>query len=698
MIHIFSSGINNIPLLHVFLQDEIQMHGQIQLHRFGKTPSVVNSNDLVVGWGHKKTASKARAFASQHALPYLAIEDGFLRSIGLGCEGAAPLSLSFDRSGVYYDASMSSDLESLLNDTSWCTEAIRDEARDCMRRLKIYDLSKYNNAPTFTAEDKISLYNKAQVKPCQKLILVVDQTLGDASIELGNASEASFRTMLDTARAQPNAVVVIKTHPDVLTGKKKSCFGKIPDDVCVVSDNFAPLSFLEVFDEVYAVTSQMGFEALMLGKPVHTFGASFYAGWGLTIDHSEVPKRRTTKVALEVLFAALYFKLCRYVNPVSESLISLQEAIDIMAARRIANERNRRHFIAVGFRRWKHEHVKAFAGSTGGTIEFESDIDYGIDVATRDGKEVIIWAGKATDEIVNRCKRRSVPLWRMEDGFLRSVGLGVDYHYPYSLILDDSGIYFDPARESRLTKILSCIKEHPDLPRLLERSEHLIETICKHGLSKYNSASDLDVVAKLQQLPKDRKILLVPGQVDGDASVRRGGGFIQNNEMLLKAVRHSNPDAFIIYKPHPDVTSKNREGAVSPYVLDKCTDLIVTSGSLEDFWPFVDEVHTLTSLSGFEALLRKKHVVTYGIPFYAGWGLTEDHAKGLTGHSVLTIKELIAGVMIIYANYWDWKSQNICRPEDVCLRLICKEQPDVGIWIYICRLAKVVRRVFKGQL
>ena len=84
MIHIFSSGINNIPLLHVFLQDEIQKHGQIQMHRFGKTPSVVNSNDLVVGWGHKKTSTKARAFASQHALPYLAVEDGFLRSIGLG--------------------------------------------------------------------------------------------------------------------------------------------------------------------------------------------------------------------------------------------------------------------------------------------------------------------------------------------------------------------------------------------------------------------------------------------------------------------------------------------------------------------------------------------------------------------------------------------------------------------------------------
>jgi capsular polysaccharide export protein len=38
----------------------------------------------------------------------------------------------------------------------------------------------------------------------------------------------------------------------------------------------------------------------------------------------------------------------------------------------------------------------------------------------------------------------------------------------------------------------------------------------------------------------------------------------------------------------------------------------------------VQEVHTIGSLSGFEALLRGLRVVTWGRPFYAGWGLTED--------------------------------------------------------------------------
>jgi len=49
----------------------------------------------------------------------------------------------------------------------------------------------------------------------------------------------------------------------------------------------------------------------------------------------------------------------------------------------------------------------------------------------------------------------------------------------------------------------------------------------------------------------------------------------------------------------------------------------------------------MTSLSGFEALLRDKKVVTYGSPFYAGWGLTEDHAVTERRCRRRTLEELI---------------------------------------------------------
>ena len=125
----------------------------------------------------------------------------------------------------------------VLNNTGWWTWNVQNEARASIERFKIYDLSKYNNAPSFTAEDKVKLYNKAAVKPGQKLILVVDQTEGDASIALGKASKESFQAMLTAALAEPNAVVVVKTHPDVVSGKKRSCFGTLPPNVCVISDS-----------------------------------------------------------------------------------------------------------------------------------------------------------------------------------------------------------------------------------------------------------------------------------------------------------------------------------------------------------------------------------------------------------------------------------------------------------------------------
>ena len=164
MIHVFSSGISKIQNLEIFLQDEIKKYGELTFHGAWESPKA-QSGDLVIGWGHKKTAEKARVFAHKHALPYLALEDGFLRSLRLGVEGEQPLSLSFDRTGAYYDAGSASDLEAMLNNTGWCTGTVLEEACAAIARFKFYDLSKYNNAPSFTSADKVKLYNKAATLP-----------------------------------------------------------------------------------------------------------------------------------------------------------------------------------------------------------------------------------------------------------------------------------------------------------------------------------------------------------------------------------------------------------------------------------------------------------------------------------------------------------------------------------------------------
>ena len=47
--------------------------------------------------------------------------------------------------------------------------------------------------------------------------------------------------------------------------------------------------------------------------------------------------------------------------------------------------------------------------------------------------------------------------------------------------------------------------------------------------------------------------ILVPGQVEDDASIRLGTRDICTNLALLRSTREQNPDAIVIYKPHPDV-------------------------------------------------------------------------------------------------------------------------------------------------
>ncbi|MEX5433779.1 hypothetical protein WCD93_31650, partial [Klebsiella michiganensis] len=66
-------------------------------------------------------------------------------------------------------------------------------------------------------------------------------------------------------------------------------------------------------------------------------------------------------------------------------------------------------------------------------------------------------------------------------------------------------------------------------------------------------------------------------------------------------------------------------------------------------------VHVLTSQSGFEALLRGVPVTTYGQPFYAGWGLTEDRDLDPQVQARrsrrLTLDELVAGTLLLYPTY-----------------------------------------------
>ncbi len=230
--------------------------------------------------------------------------------------------------------------------------------------------------------------------------------------------------------------------------------------------------------------------------------------------------------------------------------------------------------------------------------------------------------------------------YRVEDGFLRSVGLGAGLATPFSWVIDHAGIYYDPTRPSDLETIL---QQTHFTPELLQRAVRVRHKIVATRLSKYNVGNH----------PWHRsttaRTILVPGQVENDASIKTGAVGIVTNMGLLRAVRDANPDAHIVYKPHPDVVSGLRHADDNEAAT--LANEVVPYTNIADMLDMIDEVHCITSLTGFEALLRDKRVICYGQPFYAGWGLTHDIAQPLRRTRRLTVDELIAGALILYPQY-----------------------------------------------
>lgn len=279
----------------------------------------------VVGWGLKPTANRARQLSKKSDASYIALEDGFIRSIEPGPD-QPPLSLVVDRMGVHYDATAISELEVLITRSTYNYDESRlTRAARGVQLLRKHAVSKFNHAP-YMSETELGL------DPARRAgrVLVIDQTAGDAAIGFGHATSTSFVRMLKAARTENRgAEIVVKLHPEVVSGRKRGHLAHVRDDAntTVLRDNVNPWSLIEAVDKVYVVTSQVGLEAILAEREVVCFGAPFYAGWGLTDDRIAVERRSTTPTR-EQLFAAIYFDYSRYVSPSVCREISFEEAVD----------------------------------------------------------------------------------------------------------------------------------------------------------------------------------------------------------------------------------------------------------------------------------------------------------------------------------------------------------------------------------
>jgi capsular polysaccharide export protein len=675
----FSRKLSQLPALAQLLGQPVAWAGRPWL---GFAQRRFNA---LVGWGLRPSTVRARAVAQQHGLPFVALEDGFLRSYGTG-ERFPPLSVVVDELGIYYDSTRPSALEALLAGDGDVLAGMAGDVARARGLVLRYGLSKYNHAgegagdgllPATQARGRNDGEGAAEVA---RKVLVVDQTFGDMSVALGGATAATFDAMLAEALADnPQATVYVKTHPEVSSGRKGGYLTQVQPGprTVLLRDAVNPLGLIQQMDRVYVVTSTMGFEALLASKPVTCFGVPWYAGWGVTDDrcaHSPAWSRRTRKRTVEELFAAAYIHYTRYLNPVTLQRGSILDAIDWlirqkdMATRMHSPDRMAR-VVGVGFRRWKAANLKPMLGLHPQRVSFTADLSGTLDQRLQPGDTVVCWGGQPPTALAEHVRSCWARLLHVEDGFLRSVGLGSDLIRPQSIVLDERGIYFDATRPSDL--------EHLLLTRAftaedLARAQAVRTFVVEHGISKYNHEPRQPVCWR--EAAQGRAVVLVPGQVEDDASIKLGCTTVRTNLGLLQAVRAARPDAYIVYKPHPDVLSGNRQGRVALQAARQWADHIEAGTSVVSCIEACDEVHTMTSLTGFDALLRGRHVVTYGQPFYAGWGLTEDRAERATAFERrtrrLSLDELVAGALLHYPIYWDWSLKGYTTCEAVLHRIL----------------------------
>lgn len=349
-----------------------------------------------------------------------------------------------------------------------------------------------------------------------------------------------------------------------------------------------------------------------------------------------------------------------YVCPFSGGAISPGRAIELLSDWRRLIDRNREISAVFGIAGWKRPTVDSMLWN-GISPPRHSTV---IPEFHGECQRVAAWKSRTSKAILNGIAEAGLPVAEIEDGMIRGRGLGANCVPPLSIVVDSSGIYFDPAQSSDLEQILQTAKMDE---ALLDRAARLRRMIVDAGISKYDCGSRVELKSA-----GGRRVLVL-GQVEDDRSVLNGGAGQTNLGLLMRA-RQLEPDSWLIYRPHPDVEAGHRKGHLPDSRALQFANEIDRGGSVTSLIETVDGVHCITSLGGFEALLRGKPVTTHGTPFYAGWGLTTDlGAIPARRGRQRTLDELVAAALILYPTYFDPVTRLPCPPEVLVERIACND-------------------------
>ncbi|OAN66451.1 capsule biosynthesis protein [Sphingomonas sp. TDK1] len=387
--------------------------------------------------------------------------------------------------------------------------------------------------------------------------------------------------------------------------------------------------------------------AALSGRRLNLFGKGRFAGLGDGSDMAAL-----VKIVHTELLAGRAYR-----DPFTGEATTVDALLSTLAEWRTLIDANRDVTRVLGVAGWKRETVEALLWGGGNGPRYRGSNAY--------GGTTLLWRSRVPPAMLREIDGSGAPIGEIEDGFLRSTGLGANCVPPLSIAVDRTGVHFDPSGPSDLETMLER-GQFPDA--LIQRAETLVARIVAAGLSKYGRGA-----AALARPAGGRRHVLVTGQVEDDRSVLCGGAGRTNLDLLV-AARAAEPDAYILYKPHPDVEAGHRKGAIEDVVALRHADRIERDAPISALLDMVDALHVLTSLAGFEALLRGKQVIAHGVPFYAGWGLTRDLGPVPTRRTARrTLAELVAAVLILYPRYLDPVTRLPCPVEVLVDRMIADQ-------------------------
>jgi capsular polysaccharide export protein len=625
--------------------------------------------DFVVGWGDKPSARRPRAFAQRHGTAFLAAEDGFLRSVGAHRIKPPPLSLVLDDEGIYYRAATPSRLERLITAAPRFDATRRAAAERAMVRVRTEKLTKYNVLGPPSAADG---------RPVA--VLLVDQVFGDQSIAGGLASAASFAAMVTAALAEASAAdIAVKVHPDVLAGRASGYLLEHArrHGLALIADAGNPFDLLARVGRVFTVSSQLGFEALVAGVSVRTFGVPFYAGWSLTEDTPTEAAavaalaRRAQPRTLQEVFAAAYVAYPRYADPVRREAIGVEQAIDRLLEWREGLAPRRSPVTLLGSP-LDPRLAEAVAGGGGAAVtRAPAPADAPVD------GERFFWCGETPP---------TAGFGGARPGLLRDDRLAAAYGFDGSVHWDPAG---DPLADGGALAALLASGEVGPVERA--RAGAVLSLLAGTAFARVGLIAERRLGAAAGDAAAPTVAVLLAAACEGAVPL---GESLPGEADIVAAVRAERPDAAVVVlreRPRPRL---DRARAWRNTLLPPRRTAPPPRRTMPAMLGRIVAVHTDAAASALDALALGLPVVVHGRALYAGWGFTVDRDPPPRPRR-LSFEDFIA-LAVVRGTAWTDPVSGLPATAEEVMRLFETEpvpRPDPGLLSHLDRLEKRLKRL-----